>query len=186
MWNLGDKFTPKSVIIVCISNEWGMITLDNNYIKPQYKSIRRLFYNTPFLFKVEDNNCRMGVIDGFGDIVIDVDYDFLETGDMSNLQPTYIVVTNKDINTIFPNRHKKTFNYTSYCEIPEIEKCKIKKWGTKQFSRFDYSSVERAVFLKVVKEDGKEFIFDNHCNDITDSDEFYEWGDDDWEDWEWY
>ena len=86
-----------------------MITLDNNYIKPQYKSIRRLFYNTPFLFKVEDNNCRMGVIDGFGDIVIDVDYDFLETGDMSNLQPTYIVVTNKDINTIFPNRHKKTF-----------------------------------------------------------------------------
>lgn len=186
VWNLGDKFTPKSVIIVCISNEWGMITLDNNYIKPQYKSIRRLFYNTPFLFKVEDNNCRMGVIDGFGDIVIDVDYDFLETGDMSNLQPTYIVVTNKDINTIFPNRHKKTFYYTSYCEIPEIEKCKIKKWGTKQFSRFDYSSVERAVFLKVVKEDGKEFIFDNHCNDITDSDEFYEWGDDDWEDWEWY
>ena len=47
-------------------------------------------------------------------------------------------------------------------------------------------SGERAVFLKVVKEDGKEFIFDNHGNDITDSDEFYEWGDDDWEDWEWY
>ena len=43
-----------------------------------------------------------------------------------------------------------------------------------------------SISKKVVKEDGKEFIFDNHCNDITDSDEFYEWGDDDWEDWEWY
>lgn len=186
VWNLGNEYTPKNVIIVCISNEWGMITLDNNYIKPQYKSIRRLFYNLCSLYIVEDNNCRMGVMNGFGDIVIDVDYDFLEAGDMSDLQPKYVVVTNKNINTIFLDRHTKKHHHTSYCEIPEIEKCKIKKWGTKQFSRFIYNTVESAVFLKVVKEDGKEFIFDNRCNDITNDDEFYEWREDDWEDWEWY
>ena len=185
VWELGDKYTPRNVIIVCINNEWGMITIDNNYIKPQYKSIHR-FYNTSFLFKVEDNNSRMGVMNGFGDIVIDIDYDFLETGDMSDWQTAYIVVTNKDINTIFPNRDKKKDNYTSYCEIPEIEKCKIKKWGIKEFSRFDHDRVVKAEFLKIVKEDGKEFIFNKYCNDITDSDEFYEWEDEDWEDWEWY
>ena len=186
VWELGDKYTPRNVIIVCINNEWGMIAIDNNYIKPQYKSIHR-FYNTSFLYEVEDNNSRVGVMNGFGDIVIDIDYDFLEAGDMSDWQTTYIVVTNKDINTIFPNREKKKGNYTSYCEIPEIEKCKIKKWGTKQFSRFDHNREEKAIFLKVVKEDGKEFIFDKYCQDITGSDEFYEWEDfEEWIGWDWY
>lgn len=185
VWDFGDKYTSRNVIIVCINNEWGMITLDNNYIKPQYKCIHR-FYNTSFLFEVEDNNNRMGVMNGFGDIVINIEYDFLETGDLSDWQTTYIVVTNKDINTIFPNKDKKKDNYTSYCEIPEIEKCIIKKWGTKQFFRFDYDREVKAKFLKIVKEDGKEFIFDKYCNDITDSDEFYEWEDEDWKDWEWY
>lgn len=186
VWELGDKYTPRNVIIVCINNEWGMIAIDNNYIKPQYKSIHR-FYNTSFLYEVEDNNSRVGVMNGFGDIVIDIDYDFLEAGDMSDWQTTYIVVTNKDINTIFPNREKKKGNYTSYCEIPEIEKCKIKKWGTKQFSRFDHNREEKAIFLKVVKEDGKEFIFDKYCKDITGSDEFYEWEDfEEWIGWDWY
>ena len=185
VWDFGDKYTSRSVIIVCINNEWGMITLDNNYIKPQYKSIHR-FYNTSFLFEVEDNNSRMGVMNGFGDIVINIEYDFLEIGDLSDWQTTNIVVTNKDINTIFPNRDKKKDNYTSYCEIPEIEKCIIKKWGTKQFSRFDHNREVKAKFFFFLKEDGKEFIFDKYCNDITDSDEFYEWEDEDWKDWEWY
>lgn len=185
VWDLGDKCISRSVIIVCINNEWGMITLDNNYIKPQYKSIHR-FYNTPFLFEVEDNDSRIGVMNAFGDIVINIEYDFLEIGDLSDGQITYIVVTNEDIYTIFPNIDKKKANYTSYCEIPEIEKCMIKKWGTKQFSRFDHDREVNAKFLKIVKEDGKEFVFDKYCNDITDSDEFYEWEDEDWKDWEWY
>lgn len=185
VWNIGNKYTSKRVIIVCINNERGMITLDNNYIKPQYKSIRK-FYDTFFLYKVEDKNNRKGVMNGFGDIVINIDYDFLETKYMmeSDGQTAFIVVTNKDINTIFSNRYKKSDNYTSHCEIPEIEKCKVKKWGIKEFSR-DNRYV-KTTFLKIVKEDGKEFVFDKYCNNITDSDAFYNWEDDYLKDWEWY
>lgn len=187
VWGGGNKYDERSTILVCINNEWGMITLDNNYIEPQYKSIKR-FYNTSFLYELESHNGKMGVMNGFGDVVIDPDYEFLEIGDMTDWKSIYVVITDKNLYTIFPNRDKKKDNYISYSEIPNIENSKVKKWGTKKFIQYtEHDEVWKCTFLKIVKEDNSEYIFDQNCNDITDSDEFYQWEEEEsWMDWDWY
>lgn len=187
VWSGWRKYDDRSVILVCINNEWGMITLDNNYIFPKYKRIKR-FYNTSFLYELENHNGKLGVMNGFGDIIIDPDYDFLEIGDMTDWKSIYIVVTNEDIYTIFPNRDKKRDNYILYNEIPDIEKSKVKKWGTKKFIQYtEHGEVCKCTFLKIVKEDNSEYIFDQNCIDITESDEFYKWEEEEsWKDWDWY
>ena len=163
----------RNEILVSINKKWGMITQDGKYIFPQYKSIKEL---ESALYKIETFDEMYGVINASGDVIICPTYRKLMHAHASNFYSGAFIVTDEDIYSVsLYNRTENKARIVGSCEIPEIEKCGIKKWGTQIFVRQTRSYEERATFLKIVKDDGKEFIYNNHCCEITDPDEIEKW-----------
>lgn len=177
---LHDEWT----VIVCLQGAMGMITYEGKYIKPQYKSIYPMQFP---LFKIENCKGEYGVINAQGEMMIAPVYKVLNYDDSGSV---FFIVTDEDIHFItyswIDNMDYKVRIYTSV-EIPEIEKCNIKKWGTTTLSCETRGRVERAAFLKIVKEDGKCFYYTHYGEEISNWSKMLEWSNrwDDDDVWDW-
>ena len=181
VYSYSKQLLDEWTVIVCLHGKMGMITYDGKCIEPQYKSIYPM--QSPF-FIIENSNGEYGVINAQGEMMIapvykELSYDYIDS--------VFFIVTDEDIHFISYSWRDFRVHYYTFVEIPEIEKCNIKKWGTTTFSCETRGCVERDAFLKIVKEDGKCFYYTHYGEEISDWSKMLEWSNrwDDDDVWDW-
>lgn len=180
--------TEKWAVLVCKNGKWGMITQDGNDLNPQYRSIQVIRFP---LFKLETFDNKFGLTDKYGDLLFRPIYNVFEYEEDSYSHASWFIITDTEISKVEFEWCKDRTKRRLICEIPEIDKSKIKKWGTCTFVRDTRRGEEHATFLKIIKEDGEEFIIDNKGNTLSRYDELEDWrlyGDygDGVEIWDWH
>lgn len=167
-----------SFIIVSKDDKWGFFTIEGEYVEPKYSSVECLHGNSDF-YVIQGNDGCFGVVNLYGEEIIEpTNKEFVVRGFL-NEHPNLIAISERYIYTAeceYSSFSKRKFLYTwNYEEIPEIDNCKVSTVEISKYCRYRWGNEEECWFINICKEDGKYFIFDNNCVDLTNSDELDEW-----------
>ena len=165
-------------IVVSKDDKWGFFTIEGEYIEPKYSSVECLNGNSDF-YIIQGNDGCYGVVNLYGEEIIEPTNRILKVRGFSNERPNLIAVSERYIYTAVCDYSvfgKRMCSYSCYYEeIPEIDKCEVSTVEIAKYCRYKWGNEEECWFIDIRKEDGKYFVFDYNCVDVTNSDEFDEW-----------
>lgn len=171
-------FSTNCFIVVSKEDKWGFFTINGEYVEPKYSSVDCLDGNSDFYIIQEKNGCY-GVVNVYGEEIIKPSNKEFTVRGYLNERPNLIAISERYIYMASQDYYvssKGKYSYSCwYEEIPEIDKSKVSRIDVSRYFRFRRMDKEECKFIFIYKDDGKYFVYNEHCFDVTHDDEFYEW-----------
>lgn len=171
-------FSTNCFIVVSKEEKWGFFTINGEYVEPKYSSVNCLEGNSHFYIIQEKNGCY-GVVNIYGEEIIKPSNKEFTVRGYLNERPNLIAISERYIYLASQDYYvssKGKYTYSCwYEEIPEIDKSKVSRIDVSRYFRFRRMDKEECIFIFIYKDDGKYFVYNERCFDVTHDDEFYEW-----------
>lgn len=170
----------KHFIIVSKIDKWGFFTIDGKYIEPHYYMVECL--RDSYFYVVQKLDGCQGIINIYGEEILEASNMILDVYVVHCQNINLIATTEDNIYILccgYSPLGKRSFSYR--CSSLDINKSDVLKIEIANAYKYDHERELITQFIYVIKKDGREVVFDDYGQDVTDSNFYYEWEEHEWD-----